>query len=219
MIFGTMVPAIAIGLYLAWIYGLVFFLVGVFSVAVGIAYTYGPMPISRSPFGEVFSGFTMGAMMPLLLVIINIPEIIVLYFDGWQGTAMFDMEKLLSFGLMCAPIVLCISNIMLANNICDIEKDRSFRYTMPIHIGVKHSVRIFATLYVLAYGFIFVTSVFRIIPLLCLLVLLTAIPVFRRVSIFSKKQIKSETFVICIQNFMLILVPYGITMLLGSWVG
>lgn len=49
-----------IGLYLVTRVGLPLLWLGLFSFAVGYFYAAGPRPISNTPFGEIFSGVTMG---------------------------------------------------------------------------------------------------------------------------------------------------------------
>ena len=39
---------------------------------IGFAYSFGPLPISRTPFGEVFSGVTMGAGIPFITYYANV---------------------------------------------------------------------------------------------------------------------------------------------------
>ena len=217
MIFCAFLPAALIGLFLAWMHGPVFLLAGIFCFIVGISYTFGPMPISRSPYSELFSGLTMGFVLPFLVITINMPPLVLLSFSGWEATAVFDLLGLLKFGLVCAPLVFCISNIMLANNICDFEADRDTRYTMPHHIGIKNAVRLFAVLYSFCYLVIIVACVLGLIPWSCLIVMFTIIPVFKNVKRFTKKQVKSETFILAIKNFLFLLVPYAAGLFIGSW--
>ncbi|RAK04084.1 UbiA prenyltransferase family protein [Halanaerobium saccharolyticum] len=46
-------------------------MIGVISFIIGILYTSGPVPISRTPFGEIFSGFTMGFFITFLAVYVH----------------------------------------------------------------------------------------------------------------------------------------------------
>ena len=58
--------AIVSGLLLFLNTSIVVLLIGMLSFAVGILYSFGPVPISRTPLGEIFSGFTMGFIITLL---------------------------------------------------------------------------------------------------------------------------------------------------------
>jgi len=216
MIFGTAIVSAAIGLYLSQTYGIAFFLAGLFCFIIGVGYTYGPTPISRSLYGEGSSGITMGFVIPYLVTAINAPGLIQITFNHWNAAVQLDLAGLLKLLLVCIPLIFCIANIMLANNICDLEVDKSTRYTMPRHIGRKKAVRLFAALYVLVYIAIIAACALRIIPWICLLVLPTALPVYRNIKQFQAKQVKSETFIISIRNFLLILVPYAICMWIGG---
>ena len=217
MIFGAAIVSALMGLYMSRIYGLAFFLAGLFCFIVGVGYTYGPTPISRSPYGEGISGVTMGFVIPYLVTAINAPGLVRITLNGWNNVAvLFDLAGLLKLGLVCVPLIFCIANIMLANNICDLESDIATRYTMPRHIGRVKAVRLFGALYALVYVAIIAACALRIIPWTCLFVLLTALPVYKNVKQFQAKQVKAETFVVSIRNFLLILAPYAVFMLLGA---
>ena len=217
MIIIAVVPSASIGLYLSWIYGLEFFLAGLFCFAVGVGYTFGPAPISRSPYGELVSGLTQGFALPYLVTAINAPGLVVITLSGWNAAVLLDIRGLVMFALASAPMVLCISNIMLANNISDIEADKNGRYTMPRHIGRENALHLFTALYMALYAALIAACALRAIPWLCLLVLATAVPVFRNVRRFREKQVKSETFVLSVWNLVIILAPYLATMFGGAF--
>ncbi|MCL2472932.1 MAG: UbiA family prenyltransferase [Treponema sp.] len=216
MIVIGVVPSAAIGLYLSSIFGLEFFLAGVFCFAAGVFYTYGPAPISRSPYGEIVSGLTQGFVLPYLITAINAPGLVVITLDGWNAAVSLDLRGILMFGLASAPMIFCISNIMLANNIRDIETDKSSRYTMVRHIGRKNALHLFSLLYIAVYVLLIAACILGAIPWVCILVLLTAIPVFRNVRRFHESCQKPETFLLAIRNFMLILAPYMVCMFIGA---
>jgi len=211
------VPSAFIGLYLSWIYGWAFFLAGVFCFAAGIAYTFGPAPISRSPYGELVSGLTQGFVLPFLVTAINAPGLVTVTLDGWNAAVKLDLRGLVMFGLAAVPMVFCVSNIMLANNIRDMEADKGKRYTMALHIGRENALRLYAALYALVYLTVIAACALRAIPLLCLLVLVTAVPVFRNVKRFRGEiRQKPETFILTVRNFVIILAPYLVCMFLGA---
>ena len=216
LIFGMAVPAALLGLYLSSIYGMSFFLAGVFCFAVGIGYTYGPAPISKSPYGEMFSGPTEGFVMPFLVTAINAPGLVEFTFNSGYISVLLDLPGLVKLAMACTPMVICASNIMLANNICDIEPDKATRYTMPRHIGIKNALRLHTTLYIILYVTVVTASVLRVIPWTCLFILPTIIPVFRNEKRFIHKQVKSETFVLSVRNFAIIVTSYTVCMLAGG---
>ena len=97
------------------------------------------------------------------------------------------------------------ANIMLANNICDLEKDIAVkRHTLPYYIGRK-AIYLFAGLYYLCYLVVIAMVATRMISPVCLLSLLTIVPVQKNINAFFKKQDKATTFMTAIMNYMMIM--------------
>jgi len=221
MLFFALVSATGIGLYLVWLHGLTFFLSGVFCFAIGIGYSFGPMPICKSSYGEICAGIAMGFMIPFLLMEINAPGIIKITFDGMYAQITIDPYRFMKLALVCVPVAFSLANITFANNISDIEKDRADRYTLPRHIGIKNSLRVFNAAYIVLYIAIVLACVLRILPWTCLFVLLTAIPVYKNAKQFNIKQEKNNedgtgTFVLTIINFVIIVIPYIVCIFIGA---
>ncbi|MNE41263.1 1,4-dihydroxy-2-naphthoate octaprenyltransferase [compost metagenome] len=113
------------------------------------------------------------------------------------------IEVLLIF-LISIPAILGISNIMLANNICDVEDDiENKRYTLPVYIGRPNALILFKLLYYAAYLDLIVLLFMKVHPILLLLVLLTIIPVRKNIKKFTEKPTKQFTFSLSVKNFML----------------
>src|SRR5699024_10300254 len=55
-----LILAVSFGLLLYVNTSILVLILGVFAFLIGIVYSYGPIPISRTPFGELFSGGVMG---------------------------------------------------------------------------------------------------------------------------------------------------------------
>ncbi|NLK85910.1 MAG: UbiA family prenyltransferase [Clostridiaceae bacterium] len=196
-----------LGIYLALITDIVVFLAGGVCFLAGVLYTYGPVPISRQPLGEVMSGVFYGLFIPFLLLYINMPAGTFLTLGlGWDKIGLELMVwPLVSLLLLSVPPVCTTANIMLANNICDIEKDiKVKRYTLPYYLGRK-ALYVFASIYFLAYISIIVMAVTGILSPLCLVSLLTLIPVQRNIRVFLKHQDKAVTFITAIKNYVLIM--------------
>ncbi|HOA79722.1 MAG TPA: UbiA family prenyltransferase, partial [Defluviitaleaceae bacterium] len=51
---------------------IVVLILGVISFIVGICYSFGPVPISRTPSGEIFSGFFMGFVITFIAAYVHI---------------------------------------------------------------------------------------------------------------------------------------------------
>lgn len=196
-----------LGLYLAYRTDIVVLLAGGACFLCGVFYTYGPIPISRQPLGEVFSGFFYGVMIPFILLYINMPEGTYL---NWQASLQsvsveLQLAPLLALLLFAVTPFCVTANIMLANNICDLENDILVkRHTLPYYIG-KKSIGLFAGLYYMTYAATIAMVILRILPPLYLLSLLSIVLVEKNIRIFRKEQKKATTFSCSIKNFILIM--------------
>ena len=196
-----------LGLYLAWITDLVVLVVGGICFLCGVFYTYGPLPISRIPLGEAVSGFFYGTVIPFILMYINSPEnTFISYTLSWKTISLsLQVIPILTLLLFSVIPFAVTANIMLANNICDLEKDISVRrHTLPYYIG-KKALPLFAGIYYLTYISMILMVVFRILPPVVLISLITILPVQRNIRIFKNKQEKASTFNVSIINFILIM--------------
>ncbi len=210
VVLGLLAAATVPGIALAIRTGPVVLLAGALCFAVGILYTFGPVPLSRMPLGEVFSGVFMGLFIPFLLLQIHAPfgSLVTLGYRAGILTAGAAVLPLIRLGVACIPAMCGIANIMLANNICDLDADRKVhRYTLPHYLGVRLSLWLFASLYAASYAAVIAMAVFRILPPYVLAVLVTAIPVGRNVQVFLRRQSKPETFPLSVANLVLIMAP------------
>lgn len=208
-----------LGLWLAYQTDIVILLVGGLCFLCGIFYTYGPLPISRMPLGEVLSGVFYGLLIPFILFYINSPagtylelginiKTISLNVQVWPMITLF-LLSLIPFSVT--------ANIMLANNICDLEKDILVkRHTLPYYIG-KRALYLFAGLYYLTYAAMVIMVVSGVLHPICLLSLATIIPVQKNINIFFKKQDKAETFICGIKNFVIIMGVNSTLILISSF--
>lgn len=197
------------GLLLVWQAGLVVLVCGALCFLIGITYTFGPVQISHLPLGEAFSGIFMGFFIPFLAVYVNVPPVSLADYalKGWMLTLSFNLEGLLRLIVFTVPAICGIANIMLANNICDLEYDRSIgRLTLVHHLGINRSLILFAALYAIAFAAVPVMVLTGILPLYGLAVLLAFIPVQANIRKFFRKQDKRETFAFSVQNFTLIMI-------------
>ena len=197
----------ALGLYLAFRTDIIIFIIGAISFACGIFYTFGPVPISRQPLGEVFSGLFYGLFIPFILLYINMPVNTFLSLKMNLETISLDIfvVPILTVLLLSIAPICTTANIMLANNICDLERDVAVkRYTLPYYLGHK-SVYLFAVLNFSAYFGIILMVAFKILSPLCVLSLLTIFPVQRNINTFLKNQDKETTFICSIKNYVIIM--------------
>jgi 1,4-dihydroxy-2-naphthoate octaprenyltransferase len=190
--------------------GVVVLFVGALCFAVGIGYSYGPFPLSKTPFGEVLSGLFEGFFIPFLVVYINAPggALVSLSLEGPRLDISLQLDALSRLVILCVPAMAGIAGIMLANNICDVERDRANgRRTLPMVVGKRAALWLFALLYAAAYLAIAVSAISGILPLYALAAIAGAPLVFRNVGQFFARQVKSETFLYAIKNFAAVMVP------------
>ena len=202
-----------LGLYLAYLTDIVILLVGGICFLCGVLYTYGPVPISRQPLGEVISGIFYGLLIPFILFYINTPKGTILLLTINLESISLELKIVPIITLLLISIIpFCTTaNIMLANNICDLEKDIAVkRHTLPYFIG-KKALYLYAGLYYLSYIAIIIMVSLKILSPICLLSLLTICIVQRNIKDFFKKQDKATTFILTIKNYILIM---GITTLI-----
>ncbi|MCG0275445.1 MAG: 1,4-dihydroxy-2-naphthoate polyprenyltransferase [Thermosediminibacteraceae bacterium] len=213
-------------LLIATLFGLLLYLntdevvliIGVVSFMVGILYTFGPVPISRMPLGEIFSGFFMGFIIVFLSVYIHVfnKKMVEIILNQGILNVEINIKEIINIFLVSIPTMNGIANIMLANNICDIEDDvKNRRYTLPVYIGKNNAIKLFKFLYCVIYIDIIILIALRIIPVFSIAAILTGLPVAKNVKKFAEKQTKEHTFVLSIKNFVLINSVYILTIIAG----
>lgn len=208
----------ALGLYLAFMSDIVIFLIGGLCFLCGIFYTYGPLPISRMPLGEFFSGLFYGVFIPFIIMYVNTPKGTFLNFDiNSQSVSVELMIVPIASLLLFAIIPFCTTaNIMLANNMCDLEKDILVkRHTLPYYVG-KKSIYLYAGLYYMTYVAMVAMVVLGMISPICLLSLLTLFIVQKNIKLFMKKQDKATTFILSIKNYVIIMGVNTLLIFIGA---
>ncbi|GEN89067.1 1,4-dihydroxy-2-naphthoate polyprenyltransferase [Oceanobacillus sojae] len=207
-----------LGIWLVFRTDLFVLIIGMLCFAVGIFYTFGPIPLSRMPLGEVFSGVTMGLGITFLAIYVNAADQGIAHF-GFSGyTLTFEMNVLLLLEILLVslPCMLTIANIMLANNICDLEEDiANQRFTLPYYIGRKNALMLFHLLYLLSFAAIVSAVLLQVLPVYVLLVCLVLIPITKSIRQFRQKQSKLETFPLSLKNMMLVNGTMAITLLIS----
>jgi 1,4-dihydroxy-2-naphthoate octaprenyltransferase len=126
--------AVACGIYLATVAGLVILLIGALSIAAGILYTGGPRPYGYEGLGEVFVFLFFG------LVAVN-------------GSYYVQVEELaaLPLGLSIAVGFLATA-ILVVNNVRDMETDRrAGKMTLAVRMGRHNAVVLYRMLVLGAY--------------------------------------------------------------------
>jgi len=102
-------------------------LLGAIGAVALLSYSYGPVPVSYLPLGELVSGLTFGLLIAVATFI--------------ALTGYFNWLVLLP----CIQQIISIALIMMTNNICDIERDqKSGRHTLPVLLGRKRALTVLA---------------------------------------------------------------------------
>jgi 1,4-dihydroxy-2-naphthoate polyprenyltransferase len=126
--------AVACGVYLAAVAGIVILVVGAVSIAAGVLYTGGPRPYGYAGLGEVFVFLFFG------LVAVN-------------GSYYVQVEQLdaLPLGLSIA-IGFLATAILVVNNVRDVETDRrAGKMTLAVRMGRAGAVSLYRMLVLGAY--------------------------------------------------------------------
>jgi 1,4-dihydroxy-2-naphthoate octaprenyltransferase len=121
--------AIAAGMYLATVAGVIILVVGALSIAAGVLYTGGPRPYGYAGLGELFVFLFFG------LVAVN-------------GSYYVQLEELdwLPFGLSIS-VGLLATAILVVNNIRDIDTDRrAGKSTLAVRIGREAARRLYVAM-------------------------------------------------------------------------
>ncbi|MFJ7511503.1 1,4-dihydroxy-2-naphthoate polyprenyltransferase [Peribacillus simplex] len=108
--------------------------VGLVCMLVGYLYTGGPLPISYTPFGELFSGLFMGFLIILIAFFIQ---------TGFVSSTAI---------LIAIPSGILVGLINLSNNLRDHDGDKAHgRKTMPVVMGRKNALTFMAIMFAFSY--------------------------------------------------------------------
>jgi len=129
--FGFLAAAALLGVWVTIKAGFAPLIIGVIGGVVILLYSFGKLPISYIPLGELISGFIMGGLIPLAV------------FSAITGEIDF-------FVLVYAvPFIISVGLLMNTNNMCDIEKDvPAGKKTIPVLLGRKRSRVLYACILV-----------------------------------------------------------------------
>jgi 1,4-dihydroxy-2-naphthoate octaprenyltransferase len=142
--------AVACGVYLAAVAGIVIILIGILSIAAGVLYTGGPRPYGYSGLGEVFVFLFFG------LVAVN-------------GSYYVQVEQLdaLPLGLSIS-IGFLATAILVVNNVRDLETDRrAGKMTLAVRMGRENAINLYRLM---------VLGAFAVLPLALLAGSASALP-------------------------------------------
>lgn len=218
MIIGMITFSSIIGLWLTFRTSLLLLPMGGLCFLIGIFYTFGPVPLSRMPLGELFSGVTMGFGIFFITLYLNVYDtgFLALNFVNGQFMLSGNIKELIVSFWASIPMMFTIANIMLANNLCDLDQDiLNHRYTLPFYIGRQNGVYLFDLLMYSCYFVVVVGVIVGMYHWTMLIVLFTFPLVKKNVSRFNERQEKGTTFSVAIKNLVLFNGAQIIGLLLG----
>lgn len=163
--FGMGLLAIAgvMGAYVIWVTGPLSAVIGAVGAVIALTYSGGKYSISHLPIGEPVSGFTLGGLVPL----------------GVYAALTGEVDPQVLYKAI--PMMLIVSQFMLANNTCDMDRDRGAgRKTLPLLIGRAAAQRVADILNIVWIGqliHVVANSYFKGLPVL-IIALLTCVKGF-----------------------------------------
>ena len=126
--------AFGLGIILVIFRGVLLMLLGSISLIVGVLYSEGPLPISSTPFGEIFVGVVMG---PIEVLSSNL------------AASGLVSNLALVFSI---PVGFMVAAILLTNNLRDLEKDHDHgRKTLAVIIGRRYGTLLLLVLMLLSF--------------------------------------------------------------------
>lgn len=195
---------IGLGGYLVLSSNIYVLLLGAFCVFIALIYSYGPLPLKNTCLGEVASGFTMGAIIPIAFLCIQ--DLSLFLKDNNLFAFDFYLYNMYCWALILLIPVLLIAAIMLANNICDIDKDiANGRKTLPILIGQQNGLRLWNGLYFTSYIILVLLVILDIFHPIMLLGLVTIPVVLKNCKKLNEIPVKAKSFKYVVFNLQIIL--------------
>lgn len=197
----------AIGIYLVTQTTIFALYAAVICFLIGILYAAGPLPLSSTPLGEIFTGISMGFGVFFSTFYVNTFKLL-------EANSLTIIQVLLA----STPTTIVAINIVLANNICDLEEDiEDNRFTLPYYIGIEKSLLLYKVFYYLAYISIPVSVFTGGFPKTVLFSLLSFPFIQKNIQIFMKNQDKDKGLRIAVINSIIIPVSILIPFVIGIW--
>lgn len=205
MVVGMMVTSGVLGLWMVSRTGWPLLVMGLFSFAVGYGYAGGPRPISATPYGEFFSGFTMGFVIFLIAVYVNVFNVTAF---SWP---------LIGAVYLASGLAQCtIAALLLANNIADQEEDETLKRRTIVHyLGRSRSIIFFYGLYTVGFLMLIAAVALGLLPKLTLLTLITVPMVVKNARGFAANPVKKLTFPNAIKNLFITTLAQVVFLALG----
>ncbi|MDS0292835.1 1,4-dihydroxy-2-naphthoate polyprenyltransferase [Halogeometricum luteum] len=145
----TFAAAVALGTYLVYVGGLPILVVGLVSVASGIAYTGGPYPLGYHGLGDVFVFVFFGVVAVTGTYYVQAAAVLA---DPLSVGLPANTVTVEAFVASLAVAAVC-TNILVVNNVRDKEEDATTgKRTLAVRFGYGFSRAEYAAMLVLAYA-------------------------------------------------------------------
>ncbi|MCG1003046.1 MULTISPECIES: 1,4-dihydroxy-2-naphthoate polyprenyltransferase [Halobacterium] len=144
----TFAAAVLVGTYLVWIGGVPILVVGLVSVASGIAYTGGPYPLGYHGLGDIFVFVFFGVVAVTGAYYVQAAS-----FVAGVPVGLPEGTVTLAAFVASLPVAAIATNILVVNNVRDREEDeKTGKRTLAVRFGDAFSRGQFAAMFVLAYA-------------------------------------------------------------------
>ena len=144
--FGT---AFVLGIYLVAVGGVPIVVVGLASIASGLAYSGGPYPIGYHGLGDFFTFTFFGLVAVTGTYYVQASSLVAGAFPMWIPPGTITLEVIVA----SLPMAGLVTNILVVNNIRDIEDDaKAGKRTLAVILGYRGSRVEYTLLTALAYA-------------------------------------------------------------------
>ena len=177
----TFAAAVVVGVYLVAVGGVPILVVGLVSVAAGVAYTGGPYPLGYHGLGDLFVFVFFG-----LVAVTGTYYVQAAAERGVEFLTLVPSAELVPLAAVVAslPVAAICTDILVVNNVRDLEEDaRTGKRTLAVRFGYGFSRAQFVLLLGLAYTVpaVFAVTTGDLAVLLPLVTLPYAVPLARTV--------------------------------------
>ncbi|WP_058365486.1 1,4-dihydroxy-2-naphthoate polyprenyltransferase [Haloparvum sedimenti] len=144
----TFAAAILVGTYLVYVGGIPILVIGLLSVAAGVAYTGGPYPLGYHGLGDLFVFVFFGVVAVTGTYYVQAAALLA----GPFPTGIPEGTVTLAAVVASLPVAAISTNILVVNNVRDLEEDaETGKRTLAVRFGYRFSRAQFLALLALAY--------------------------------------------------------------------
>lgn len=181
-----------LGIYVIYKTGYIPLIIGIVGAIAVLTYSGGKFSVSHLPIGEPVAGFVMGGLIPLGV------------FTSLTG--ILDWTVLIK----SIPMMMIVSQFMLVNNTCDIERDHIVgRRTLPIVLG-RDKIHYVAALFTVLWVASMIFSSFFWYPIAAPIIIIMIILLRKRLKIIYTGPRLSSTKIPDVLNMVIVATAIGI---------